>query len=96
MQRLLGQDAAGKGYHAAGLDGPNPLYAFVTETVGGPGHALGEIIFKTRRYAALRWPDDLAKISAWAFLVWRHDRANHLPRLAAGATSVKSRQRTVS
>ena len=73
-RRLLDQDAAGKGYHAAGPDSENSLYAFVAETVGGPGHALGEIVFKTRRYAALRRPEDLAKIAAWAFLVWRHDR----------------------
>ena len=73
MRRLLDHDAAGKGYHSAGPDGPNRLYAFVAETVGGPGHALGEIVFKTRRYAALRRPEDLAKLAAWAFLVWRHD-----------------------
>ena len=73
MRRLLDQDAAGKNYNAFGPDGPNRLYEFVAETVGGPGHALGEIIFKTRRYAALRRPEDLAQIAAWAFLVWRHD-----------------------
>ncbi len=74
MRRLLDQDAAGKGYHAVGPDGPNRLYEFVAETVGGPGHALGEIVFKVRRYAARRQREDLAKIAAWAFLVWRHDR----------------------
>ncbi len=73
MRRLLDQDAAGKGYDAGGPDSENLLYTFIDETVGGPGHALGEIVFKTRRYAALRRPEDLAKIAAWAFLVWRHD-----------------------
>ena len=80
MRRLLEKDAQGKGYHSVGSDGPNPLYEFVAETVGGPGHALGEIVFKTRRYAALRRPEDLAKIAAWAFLVWQHDRARPTAR----------------
>lgn len=71
---LLDETAAGKGYNQAGLAGPNPLYAFVSETAGGPGHALGEIIYKVRRYAARRNPEDLLKIAAWAYLVWRFDR----------------------
>ncbi len=37
MRRLLDQDAAGKGYHAVSPDGPNRLYEFVAETVGGLG-----------------------------------------------------------
>ena len=47
--------------------------AFVAETAGGPGHALDEIIYKVRRYAARRDPADLVKIAAWAYLVWRFD-----------------------
>ena len=74
VRDLLDETAADKGYHNAGLTGPNPLYAFVAETAGGPGHALGEIIYKVRRYAARRDPEDLLKIAAWAFLVWRFDR----------------------
>ena len=58
---------------AVELAGPNPLYQFVSETVGGPGHALGEMIFKIRRYAARRDPEDLLKIAAWAYLVWCFD-----------------------
>ena len=30
--------------------------------------------FKVRRYAARRNPEDLAKVAAWAFLIWRFDR----------------------
>ena len=73
---LLDQQAANKGYHGSGLSGPNPMYAFVAETAGGPAHALGEIHYKTRRYAARRDPKDLEKIAAWAYLVWRFDRAD--------------------
>ena len=46
----------------------------MAETAGGPGHALGEIIYKVRRYAARRNAEDLVKIVAWAYLVWRFDR----------------------
>ena len=74
MRALLDEEAAGKGYHQGGLTGPNPTYDFVAETAGGPGHPLGEIIHKVRRYAARRDPADLVKIAAWAYLVWRFDR----------------------
>ena len=74
VQDLLDETAATKGYHQTGLTGPNPMYAFVAETAGGPGHALGEIIYKVRRYAARRNPEDLVKVAAWAYLVWRFDR----------------------
>ena len=84
VRRLLDQDATTKGYHNAGPNSENPLYAFVAETVGGPGHGIGEIIFKARRYAALRRPEDLAKIAAWAFLIWQHDRANQRPPVREG------------
>ena len=73
VRALLEETAADKGYHAGGLTGPNPMYEFVAETAGGPGHALGEIIYKARRYAARRDPADLVKIAAWAYLVWRFD-----------------------
>ena len=74
MRDLLDETAADKGYHQTGLAGPNPMYAFVAETAGGPGHALGEIIYKVRRYAARRDPADLLKIAAWAYLAWRFDQ----------------------
>ena len=74
VRKLIEETAAAKGYHQSGLAGPNPLYTFVSETVGGPGHALGEMIFKIRRYAACRDREDLVKIAAWACLVWCFDR----------------------
>ncbi len=74
VRELLDETAADKGYQRTGLAGPNPMYEFVAETAGGPGHALGEIIYKVRRYAARGNPEDLAKIAAWAFLVWCFDR----------------------
>ena len=81
---LLDRQAAEKGYHQSGLTGPNPLYEFVSETAGGPGHALGEIVYKVRRYAARRDPEDLVKVAAWAYLVWRFDRPD-AGVLAAGS-----------
>ncbi len=73
VRELLDETAAQKGYHQTGLVGPNPMFAFVAETAGGPEHALGEIIYKVRRYAARRDSEDLVKIAAWAYLVWCFD-----------------------
>ena len=81
VRELLDETAAQKGYAQTGLTGPNPMYAFVAETAGGPGHALGEIIYQTRRYAARRDLEDLVKIAARAYLVWCFDRAE--PGVAA-------------
>lgn len=72
MRRLLEPTAQGKGYNTTGVDGQNMLYEFVAETVGGPGHAVGEAIYKVKRYAARRNPEDLEKLAAWAFLMWKH------------------------
>ena len=66
VRELLDETAADKGYQRTGLTGPNPMYACVAETVGGPGHALGEIVYKVRRYAARGNPEDLLKVAAWA------------------------------
>ncbi len=89
VRDLLDDTAKDKGYHPTGLTGANPLYAFVAETAGGPGHALGEIIYKVRRYAARRNPDDLLKVAAWAFLVWRFDRPD--ARALGGTVTVSER-----
>ena len=74
VRDLLDETVATKGYQQTGLTDANPLYEFVAETAGGPGHALGEIIYKVRRYSARRDPEDLLKVAAWAYLVWRLDR----------------------
>jgi len=72
VQALLEPTAKSKGYNTTGVDGQNQLYEFVQETVGGPGHAIGEAIYKIKRYAAKRNPEDLEKLAAWAFLMWKH------------------------
>lgn len=41
---------------------------------GGPGHPVGEGIYKLVRYSKKRNPEDLAKLAAWAFLMWRHHK----------------------
>lgn len=64
--------ASGKGYNQTGVDGPNALYDFVHEVVGGDGHAIGEIIYKVKRFARKGNPEDLVKAAAWAFLVLKH------------------------
>lgn len=69
---LLEPTAAGKGYNRTGVDGQNDLYEFVQATVGGDGHAIGEIIYKAKRYAAKGNPEDLLKAAAWAFLILKH------------------------
>jgi hypothetical protein len=70
---LLEPTAEGKGYNVTGVNGQNELFEFV-QGIAGSGHALGEIVYKVKRYAAKRQPEDLLKIAAWAFLEWRHQR----------------------
>lgn len=72
MRAILEPTAAGKGYNTTGVDGDNQLYEFVADTVGGPGHAIGEAIYKVKRYAAKGNPEDLIKLASWAFLMWKH------------------------
>ncbi len=93
VRKLLAETAASKGYNQTGLDGPNPLYQFVSETVGGPGHALGEMIFKIRRYAARRDPEDLVKIAAWAYLVWCFDHPEPTGISGGAGAAQRSRDR---
>ena len=73
VERLLGNTASGKGY-SEGADAPLELYDFVAEYVGGNrhGHALGEIIYKTVRFARKGNVEDILKAAAWAFLVAKH------------------------
>jgi hypothetical protein len=74
MHEFCGGTAAAKGYNTTGVDGHNAVYHFVQEEVGMGTHAhgLGEIIYKVLRYQRRRNPEDLVKIAAWAFLVWKH------------------------
>ena len=74
VEDLVNGTAAAKGYSPNGPDGPNPLYEFIEGLVGGPGHALGEGVYKLVRYRRQRNPNDLLKAAAWCFLMWRHHR----------------------
>ena len=69
---LLSDTAAQKSYNATGTDGPNPLYEFVREMSGGDAHALGEIVYKAKRFSAKHDIEDILKIAAWAFLIWKY------------------------
>jgi hypothetical protein len=71
VAKLLEPTAQGKGYSTTGIDGHNPLYEFI-QSFAGDGHALGEIVYKVKRYAAKGNPEDIVKVAAWAFLVWKH------------------------
>jgi hypothetical protein len=73
VEKLLDGTAAGKGYSATGVDGPNQLYEFVQAMSGGHQHALGEIVYKARRFGAKGNEEDIVKAAAWAFLVWKHN-----------------------
>lgn len=72
VEQLLNGTAAGKGYSPTGPNGPNRLYEFVQDMSGGHQHALGEIVYKAKRYAAKGNIEDVAKIAAWAYLIWKH------------------------
>lgn len=69
-RELLEPTASGKGYNSTGVDGKNELFEFVSG-IAGPGHALGEIVYKAVRYKNKHQEDDLLKIAAWAYLIWR-------------------------
>jgi hypothetical protein len=75
VRALLEPSASGKGYNQTGADGRNDLYEFVREMNGDHSHALGEIVYKARRFAARRDPVDALKIAAWAFLILKHEHA---------------------
>lgn len=72
VHHLLNGKAEEKHYNQTGPDSQNKLYEFVQDTIGSDGHALGEIVYKVKRYAALGNPEDILKVAAWAFLVWKH------------------------
>lgn len=72
VEYLLNGTASSKGYSGNGPDGPNELYEFVQHMSNGHQHALGEIVYKARRYAAKGNIEDVAKIAAWSYLIWKH------------------------
>jgi hypothetical protein len=72
VEELLGDTAGNKGYNFTGPDGHNIVYEFIHDTTGDHGHGIGEIIYKAIRFMQKRNPDDLLKLAAWSYLVWRH------------------------
>lgn len=71
VKSLLEPTANEKGYNSTGVNGKNELYEFVHSHA--PGHALGEIIYKAVRYGRKRDKQDILKIAAWAYLIWKFD-----------------------
>ena len=72
VRKLLEGTAESKGYNNQSADGPNELYSLIS-SFAGPNHALGEIIYKAIRYSKKKDKNDLLKIAAWSYLVWRFD-----------------------
>ncbi len=83
VEALLDDSARAKAYNATGVDGPNELFDFIGR-VAGDGHALGEIIYKVIRFKAKENTEDIEKIAAWAFLVWRKHQNEHRRRVRTG------------
>jgi hypothetical protein len=84
VKSLLDDSARAKAYNATGVDGPNELFDFIGR-VAGDGHALGEIIYKVIRFKAKENTEDIEKIAAWAFLVWRKHQNEHRGRVRTGS-----------
>jgi len=72
IEAMLEETAKSKGYNTTGPDGDNAVYRFIHEATGDHGHGIGEIIYKAIRYMRKRNPEDLLKLAAWAFLIWKH------------------------
>jgi len=69
VRDLVDGTAQKKGYNDTGAEGKNQLMDFVETHC--PGHGLGEIIYKAVRYGRKLNDEDLLKIGAWAFLLYR-------------------------
>ena len=72
IEMMLGSTAKEKGYNTTGPNGDNAVYEFIHEATGDHGPGIGEIIYKAIRYMRKRNPEDLLKLAAWSYLVWRH------------------------
>tara|TARA_R100000656_G_scaffold123608_1_gene100391 strand:+ start:349 stop:624 length:276 start_codon:yes stop_codon:yes gene_type:complete len=75
VEELLSKTAESKGYLKAGIpEDTNNLYTMIQQALcrGGHGHALGEIVMKTVRYAERGDKTELLKVAAWAYLIWQH------------------------
>ena len=76
IKDILDAKSAGKGYNEQGAEGRNDLYDFIEKFIGPVqhAHALGEIVYKVVRYAKKQDPEDLEKIAAWAYLIYKHSQ----------------------
>lgn len=72
VKGLCENRAREKRYSQTGVDGQNHLYEFVQDLSGGHQHALGEIVYKVKRFAAKGNDEDILKVAAWAYLIWKH------------------------
>jgi alpha/beta superfamily hydrolase len=72
IEMMLGSIAKEKGYNTTGPNGENVVYKFIYDATGDHGHGIGEIIYKAIRYMRKRDPEDLLKLSAWSYLIWKH------------------------
>ena len=77
IEAMLEEAAKSKGYNTTGPDGANAVYRFIHEATGDHGHGIGEIIYKAIRYMRKRNPEDLLKLAAWSYLIWRHHHLDH-------------------
>ena len=75
VEAILSVSAKSKGYTDTDANGPNDVYEFIYTATGDHGHPIGEIMYKALRYMKKRNPEDLLKIAAWAYLVFKHHRA---------------------
>ena len=75
VEAILSVSAKSKGYTDTDANGPNDGYEFIYTATGDHGHPIGEIMYKALRYMKKRNPEDLLKIAAWAYLVFKHHRA---------------------
>jgi hypothetical protein len=58
-----------RGYSEAGTEGYNPLFEFNKQFF--PCHPQGEIVYKLVRGMEEKDPEDIVKVAAWAFLIWK-------------------------
>jgi len=69
VREQLEGKARRKGYNETGVEGRNLLFEFNFQFF--PGHAQGEIVYKLVRGLEKKDPEDLVKVAAWAYLIWK-------------------------
>ena len=64
MVKKIGTEAGLKGYD-------DSLTDFMKRHFND--HAIGEIVYKSVRYATQKQEEDILKIAAWAYIIWKRD-----------------------